>query len=215
MRSKHPQPRVRRWKAHEQSHHRSAASRWLSLRNGFNGFLRALPGDRALLSPSSPRSLLLKNLTPASGRQDHTPSPSASSIVRLACRCVHRIPRPTFVTIAKRPSLRGAGRGELVAVICPSAQGKSVAAQMRRIGTTGKSRRVCRVMSSPPFRVPDAAPSARSRASLWRCVAEPGPTEDGPRISSAPRRFRGALRSVRGTRSWSFEVMSALARDVG
>jgi hypothetical protein len=66
---------------------------------------------------------------------------------------VHRSPRPTFVTIAKRPSLWGAGRGELVAVICPSAQGK----WLRRIGTTGKSRRVCRVMSSPPFRVPDAA----------------------------------------------------------
>jgi hypothetical protein len=48
-----------------------------SPRNGFNGFLRALPGDRALLSPSSPRSLLLENLTPASGRQNHTTSPSA------------------------------------------------------------------------------------------------------------------------------------------
>ena len=50
-----------------------------SLRNGFNGFLRALPGDRALLSPSSLRSLPLKNLTPASGRQNHTTSPSAAS----------------------------------------------------------------------------------------------------------------------------------------
>jgi len=48
-----------------------------SLRNGFNGFLRALPGDRAFLPPSPPRSLLLKNLTPASGRQDHTTSPYA------------------------------------------------------------------------------------------------------------------------------------------
>jgi hypothetical protein len=34
-------------------------------RNGFNGFLRALPGDRALLPPSP--ELLLANLTPASG----------------------------------------------------------------------------------------------------------------------------------------------------
>ena len=48
-----------------------------SPRNGFNGFLRALPGDRALLPPSPLRSLLLKNLTPASGRQDHPTSPSA------------------------------------------------------------------------------------------------------------------------------------------
>ena len=43
----------------------------------FYGFLRALPGDRALLPPSPLRSLLLKNLTPASRRQDHTTSPSA------------------------------------------------------------------------------------------------------------------------------------------
>jgi hypothetical protein len=57
-------------------------------------------------------------------------------------------------------------------------------------------------------RVPDAA--QRNVAPQSRDLRE-----DGPRISSAPRRFRGALRSVRGTRSWTFEVMSALARDVG
>src|ERR1700732_1615374 len=44
------------------------------------------------------------NLTPASGRQDHTTSPSAGNIARLASYRVHRIPHPTFVTIAKRPS---------------------------------------------------------------------------------------------------------------
>jgi len=36
---------------------------------------------------------------------------------------VHRISHPTFVTIAKRPSDWGVKRSELVAVICPSAQG--------------------------------------------------------------------------------------------
>src|SRR3979409_231510 len=50
-------------------------------RNGFNGLFRALPGDRALLPPSSADMVLSKpgradltsaNLTPASGRQDHT-----------------------------------------------------------------------------------------------------------------------------------------------
>src|SRR5438477_7831637 len=41
------------------------------------GLLRALPGERACLPPSSLRSLLLKNLTPASRRQDHTTSPYA------------------------------------------------------------------------------------------------------------------------------------------
>jgi hypothetical protein len=57
-------------------------------RNGFNGFLRALPGDRALLPPSSAdlvlsapgrADLTSANLTPASGRQDHTTSPSAAT----------------------------------------------------------------------------------------------------------------------------------------
>jgi hypothetical protein len=51
---------------------------------GFNGFLRSLPGDRALLPPSSPRSLLLKDLIPASGYQDATTSPSALQYARLA-----------------------------------------------------------------------------------------------------------------------------------
>jgi hypothetical protein len=39
-------------KAHERSHHRFTEFNRPSLRNGFNGFLRALPGDRAFLSPS-------------------------------------------------------------------------------------------------------------------------------------------------------------------
>ena len=49
-------------------------------------------------------ALLLKNLTPASGRQDHTTSPSASRAIVESATRVHRIPRPTSVTIAKRPS---------------------------------------------------------------------------------------------------------------
>src|SRR5277367_6009378 len=56
----------------------------------FYGLLRALPGDRAFLSPSPLRSSLLKDLTPASGRQDHTTSPSASNIIRLVT-----LPRPS------------------------------------------------------------------------------------------------------------------------
>ena len=75
--------------AHEQTG--SAEAIRHSLRNGFNGFLRTLPGDRALLSPSL-RRLAPRNLTSASRRQDHTTSPSASgALVRSAIR-VHRIP---------------------------------------------------------------------------------------------------------------------------
>src|SRR5882724_2114748 len=86
------------------SHHRFAEIIRPSLRNGFNGFLRTLPGDRACLSPSPADNSA--DLTPASRRQDHTTSPSA--LVRLVQRTtrVHRIPLPTSVTIASRPSLR-------------------------------------------------------------------------------------------------------------
>ena len=56
--------------------------------------IRTLPGDRAFLPPSPAR--LNANLTPASGCQDHTISPSASSaLVRSAVR-VHRFPVPRW-----------------------------------------------------------------------------------------------------------------------
>jgi hypothetical protein len=74
------------------SHHGHTGKRPASPRNGFNGLLRALPGDRACLPPSS--TDFSANLTPASGRQDHTTSPSAAaSFVRtLIARLT--LPRP-------------------------------------------------------------------------------------------------------------------------
>src|SRR3954451_18013201 len=51
-----PQPRMQNKKAYEHSHHGHTEDTRHSPRNGFNGFLRALPGDRALLSPSSAES---------------------------------------------------------------------------------------------------------------------------------------------------------------
>jgi hypothetical protein len=59
-----------------------------SLRNGFNGVLRALPGDRACLPPSSMGRTT--DLAPASGRQNHTTSPSAeASLVRAMIALRH------------------------------------------------------------------------------------------------------------------------------
>jgi hypothetical protein len=69
----------------------------------FYGLLRALPGERAFLPPSPLRSLLLKSLTPASRRQDHTTSPYAS--VQSSTeqkRPPH--PIPTFSDDGRRPS---------------------------------------------------------------------------------------------------------------
>jgi hypothetical protein len=62
--------------AHE--HTGSAEAFRPSLRNGFNGFLRALPGDRLVVTVAPKKRWLPENLTPASGRQDHTTSPYAS-----------------------------------------------------------------------------------------------------------------------------------------
>src|SRR6202022_4070026 len=96
--------------AHECSHHGRTGTPGIPARNGFNGFLRALPGDRACLSPSS--AVLLADLTPASRRQDHTTSPSAAtSFVRapLARPTLPRPPHPapTFVTMANAPPRDG------------------------------------------------------------------------------------------------------------
>src|SRR5258707_6324753 len=92
-----------------------------SPRNVFNGFLRALPGDRAFLPPSPLRSLLLKNLTPASGRQDHTTLPSASAPFVIGASA-STASRPASVTIANRPSV---GRdGKSYSLICISEKQK-------------------------------------------------------------------------------------------
>jgi|SRR5579883_30158 len=104
------------------SHHRYARNIRPSLREWFYGLLRALPGDRALLSPSparSPRKLDIS--VEMSGPHDFT-----VHIVhaRLARQCVHRIPRPTFVTIAKRPSLSGTGWRESVMLCLANSEAK-------------------------------------------------------------------------------------------
>jgi hypothetical protein len=121
--STHPQPRVQSEKKHTSVVTAGpAGSPGIPARNGFNGFLRALPGDRAFLPPS-PAKKASANLTPASGRQDHTTSPSAGWHVRQRTASVHRIPRPTFVTIAKRPSC-GHETAGVLEMICPTAKAK-------------------------------------------------------------------------------------------
>ena len=104
--SARPQPRVQKIKSTaSKSTTGSPVTSGIPRANGFNGFLRALPGDRALLSPSL-AAIASADLMPASRHQDHTTSPSALKRVRLSRQSVHRIPRQRFVTIAKRPSER-------------------------------------------------------------------------------------------------------------
>ena len=64
--------------ANEHIHHRFTGLSRRFPRNGFNGLFRALPGDRAFLPPSFAEDSA--NLTPASGRQDHTALPSAAPV---------------------------------------------------------------------------------------------------------------------------------------
>jgi hypothetical protein len=91
--------------AHE--HTGSAEAVRPSLRNGFNGLLRALLGDR--LSCHRRRAgMNPPDLTPASGRQNHTTSPSALALF-VKSAVASTASRPAFVTIASRPSF-GTGR---------------------------------------------------------------------------------------------------------
>jgi hypothetical protein len=91
--------------------------------NGFNGFLRALPGEPGFVATIACKDHRLAGLISASGYQDHTTSPSAFGVFAFRAKNVHRILVPTFVTMAKRPSC-GTRTREEVPVICPTSQVK-------------------------------------------------------------------------------------------
>ena len=83
------------------SHHGCTGEPGIPARDGVNGFLRALPGDRLFCHRRF--ATRLRNLTPASRRQDHTTSPSAfAPFVKSASASTAS--RPASVTIASRPS---------------------------------------------------------------------------------------------------------------
>jgi hypothetical protein len=75
------------------------------------GLYRALPGERGFLATVI-CGIASTDLTPASGCQDHTISPSESSALVRSAISVHRIPPPTSVTIAKRPSSGGGTKSQ-------------------------------------------------------------------------------------------------------
>jgi hypothetical protein len=84
------------------SHHGRTGTPGIPARDGFNSLFRALPGDRALLPPS-PRRHYCDTWRQRRGvRTTRLRRPQDSALVFGATR-VHRIPHPTFVTIAKRP----------------------------------------------------------------------------------------------------------------
>jgi len=79
--SKHPQPRAQQKKRTSVVATGSPKQSDLPCAMVY-GLFRALPGDRAFLPPSL--ADYSANLTPASGRQDHTALPSALCLARLA-----------------------------------------------------------------------------------------------------------------------------------
>jgi len=89
------------------SHHRHAATIRHSLRDGLR-FMARSPRGAGLVSPRR-LGIITQGLTPASGRQDHTLSPSAAGAFVSRTRSVHRIPLPTFVTIGRNAPLIGGG----------------------------------------------------------------------------------------------------------
>ena len=129
----HPQPRVGKIKPHERSHYGRAGITRHSRTRMVLTVSFVLSPVIGLSCHRRLQDVSLTNLTPASRRQDHTTSPSALRALVSSRQSVHRIPRPTFVTIAKRPSYR-----ERDAQILPVIWGRD---QLRQIGTTGKSPR--------------------------------------------------------------------------
>jgi hypothetical protein len=99
-----PRPRVQQ-KAHALATTGSPETSGFPCAVGFNGLLRALPGDRALLPPS-PQSARLR--APGLSASVGAPGPHGLAVRAHASRLLPH-PRPphpasTFVTIAKRPS---------------------------------------------------------------------------------------------------------------
>ena len=83
------------------------------------GLLRALPGRAGLVVTVAHEKLsLLLDLTPASGRQDHTTSPYASGMHVCHAIGVHRIP-PRVRDVRERPSSYGE-TGGVMPLICPT-----------------------------------------------------------------------------------------------
>jgi hypothetical protein len=126
-----------------------------SPRNGFNGFLRALPGDRAFLPPSSAKIAFreLDASVGASGPHDFSVRKSALSSLAPPASTASR---PASVTIANRPSVGQDGWGYKV------------------IWDFGKSEYFCKRGWTPgPMNCPDDLPVRQQIAGWVERFAKP------------------------------------------
>jgi hypothetical protein len=144
----HPQPCVRNKKAHKQVTTGIAGAPAFPARWSYDLF-RALSGDRAFLSPSPARcASIVANLTPASRRQDHAASSSARQAHSSCAQSRgHRIPCPTSVTIAKRPSWR-ARDGRINAFDLPDVTSEMACDTMARRANHSRCAKSCQGRSN-------------------------------------------------------------------
>jgi hypothetical protein len=124
--------------AHE--HTGSAEAIRHSLRNGFNAY-NALSPETGLSCLRRLKVITLR-LDPSVGGSGPHAFAVRVSRARLARQRVHRIPLPTSVTTAKRPS-DGGGTARNIRLICVSVKEKYFSdeglTRFRKIGTSGKS----------------------------------------------------------------------------
>jgi hypothetical protein len=184
-----------------------------SLRDGFTAY-SALSLGTGLDCPHHPRASSDRELGLSVGR----PGPHAfavrTSIVRphanarFRFRYVHRIPRSTFVTIAKRPSLSSAGRADHASDLGSASSRflKNEIISLRQTGTTGNLR-MARVRNLPVGQpsscagsraAPEPLPEHRDMHHL--VVAEWRRTRDLPEQAASaappPAAFRASCQRV-------------------
>ena len=104
----HPRSRVQKQIKDAHEHTGSAEAVRPSLRNGFTAYFALSLATGFFVTIIRVMRSIIANLTPASGRQDHTTSPSASRAVRQERLCVHRI--PPRVRDDREPPLCGTGQ---------------------------------------------------------------------------------------------------------
>jgi hypothetical protein len=150
-------------KSTQASHHGHTGDIRHSPRNGFNGLLRGLPGDRAFLPPSPRNAKHCRELIPASRYQDATTSPSATRAF-VSCACyVHRISCPTFCDDRETPLMRAEdarkSAGDLPVVASKKARG-TLARPANRVARQ-KAVKGCRCIRVQG--IPAAVSSGRSK----------------------------------------------------
>jgi hypothetical protein len=89
-----PQPCVQNEKAHKRSHCGHTGHPGIPRAIGFNGFLRSLPGDRALLPPSPRNAQALSRVDTSVGVSGRYDFAVRAGVLRHEHLRVHRLPRP-------------------------------------------------------------------------------------------------------------------------